>query len=243
VNPGPRLTRATTQTMSIGELIVALRPEFPDLSISKIRYLEAEGLIEPSRTPSGYRRFTHADVARLRYVLTAQRDQYLPLRVIKDNLEAMDRGEASASASTGTVVQLAPNPPSLSDALADDADDVVRLTRAELLEQSGIDAAVLEELESFGFISGRTGPTPYDRDSLMVASLMRELTAYGLEPRHLRTVKTAADREIGLVQQVVTPLLRRGGPDARARAEEAARELASLSVRLHAALVMAGLRR
>jgi DNA-binding transcriptional MerR regulator len=250
MTPGPRMSRATPartpQTMSIGELIVALRPEFPDVSISKIRYLEAEGLIEPSRTSSGYRRFTPADVARLRYVLTAQRDQYLPLRVIKDHLAAMDRGELPAPGA-GAVVRLAPNPASLGDTLESEsqvaADDVVRLTRADLLEQSGIDSALLDELESFGFLSRRTGPTPYDRDALMVASLVRELTTYGVEPRHLRAVKTAADREIGLVQQVVAPLLRRGGPDARARADEAARDLASLAVRLHAALVMAGLRR
>jgi DNA-binding transcriptional MerR regulator len=233
--------------MSIGELIEALRPDFPDLSISKIRYLEAEGLIEPSRTPSGYRRFTHADVARLRFVLTAQRDQYLPLRVIKDTLAAMDRGEAPSPypgyPAGGGVVRLAPTTEPLGEALEDDADDIVRLSRADLLEQAGIDSGLLDQLESFGFISRRTGPAPYDRDALMVASLVRELTVYGLEPRHLRTVKTAADREIGLVQQVVTPLLRRGGPDARARAEDAARDLASLSVRLHAALVMAGLRR
>jgi DNA-binding transcriptional MerR regulator len=243
VSPGPGLTRAT-QTMSIGELIVALRPDFPDVSISKIRYLEAEGLIEPSRTTSGYRRFGHADVARLRYVLTAQRDHYLPLRVIKDNLAALDRGETPpAYPGHGTVIRLAPSVQPLGEQPGADSDDVTRLRRDELLEQSGIDAALLADLESFGFISRRTGPAPYDRDALMVASLVRELTSYGLEPRHLRAVKTAADREIGLVQQVVTPLLRRGGPDARARAEEAARDLASLSLRLHAALVMAGLRR
>lgn len=230
--------------MSIGELIEALRPDFPDVSISKIRYLEAEGLIEPSRTPAGYRRFTHSDIARLRYVLTAQRDQYLPLRVIKDNLAAMDRGKVpSGYPGRGGVLRLAPSAEPLDDELTDDPDDVVRLTRAELLDQAGIESGLLDELESFGFISRRMGPAPYDRDALMVASLVRELGAYGLEPRHLRAVRTAADREIGLVQQVVTPLLRRGGPDARARAEDAARELASLSVRLHAALVMAGLRR
>lgn len=244
---GAASSRGAAQTMSIGELIVALRTDFPDVSISKIRYLEAEGLVEPERTPAGYRRFRHGDVSRLRYVLTAQRDHYLPLRVIKDNLAALDRGDspqgpAVAASHVGRVT--------VRGGLADtDLDGVVRqdeptrLDRASLLERSGIDAALLEELESYGFVVRRSGPVPYDRDALMVASLVRELTAYGLEPRHLRAVKTAADREIGLVQQVVTPLVRRGGPDARARAEEVARELASLSVRLHAALVMAGLRR
>jgi len=243
--------------MSIGEVIVALRPDFPDLSISKIRYLEAEGLVEPERTTSGYRRFRHTDLARLRYVLTAQRDHYLPLRVIKEHLAAVDRGEAppavaglsraAAALSTVSVVGVgadaAAEPGARGRQGAGRGVESVRLTRGELLEQSGVDADLLENLESFGFISLRTGPAPYDGDALMVASLVGELTSYGLEPRHLRAVKTAADREIGLVQQVVTPLLRRGGPDARARAEEVARDLASLSVRLHAALVMAGLRR
>jgi DNA-binding transcriptional MerR regulator len=242
--------------MSIGELIAMLRADFPDVSISKIRYLEAEGLVEPERTPAGYRRFRHRDVVRLRYVLTAQRDHYLPLRVIKDNLEVLDRGGvpggpaiAPLGLAAGGELDAVPLDGAAGDGAgrtggrAGELATDLRLHRDELLARSGVDGALLKELESYGFVVRRGGPAPYDRDALIVASLVGELTAYGLEPRHLRAVKTAADRELGLVAQVVDPIVRRGGPDARGQAEEVARELASLSVRLHAALVMAGLRR
>ncbi len=227
--------------LSIGEVLGKLRSDFPDVTISKIRFLEAEGLIEPQRTPSGYRKFSAIDLERLRYVLAAQRDQYLPLRVIKENLDAMDRGLTPAAVSGG---QPTPRLASVDGDLTASHfahESELRLSRAELLQSSELEDAALKELESFGLISikGRY----YDADALTVARAVAEIAAFGIEPRHLRSFKSAADREVGLVEQVITPLLRQRGSDAKARAEEVANELASLSVRLHAALVRAGLHR
>lgn len=222
-----------------------LRADFPDVTISKIRFLEAEGLVEPERTSAGYRKFSHADVQRLRYVLTAQRDHYLPLRVIKEHLDALDRGlEPADHTRSGPRVPQSlvsaeglPGP----EAFAKDRNDV-RLSRKELLEAAELDDATLRELEQFQLVSTRAGTNHYDGTALVVAKTVGEMAHFGIEPRHLRAFKAAADREVGLVEQVVTPLVRQRNPEARARAEEAARELASLSVRLHAALVKAGLR-
>ncbi len=227
--------------LSIGEVLSKLRGDFPDITISKIRFLESEGLIDPQRTPSGYRKFTNVDLERLRYVLQAQRDQYLPLRVIKENLDALDRGLEPAATPGGLAVprlatvdgEFAPA------AFAQESD--LRLSREELLQASGLDDSQLTELESFGLVAIRG--RHYDGDSLAVARAVAEIAAFGIEPRHLRSFKSAADREVGLVEQVITPLLRQKGADAKARAEEVQRELASLSVRLHAALVRAGLQR
>jgi DNA-binding transcriptional MerR regulator len=236
---------ASRSFLSIGEVLSQLRADFPDVTISKIRFLESEGLVEPERTSAGYRKFSHADVQRLRYVLTAQRDHYLPLRVIKDHLEALDRGlEPAAHPSTGPRVPMTlvsseglPGP----EAFGKDATDI-RLSRRELLESAELDEASLDQLEQYGLVSTRTGGTHYDGTSLSIARTVAEMARFGIEPRHLRAFKAAADREVGLVEQVVTPLVRQRGPEARARAEEVARELAALSVRLHAALVKAGLR-
>ena len=231
-------------TMSIGEVLGALRPEFPDVTISKIRFLEAEGLIEPERTPSGYRKFSHDDVARLRYVLAAQRDNYLPLRVIKAHLEAIDRGLEPPAASGGgpqvpralTVADGLPGP----DAFARESTEL-RLSRDELIDAAGIDGDQVAMLEQYGLVAARPGGF-YDGDALVIAKTVAEMSRFGLEPRHLRAFRAAADREVGLVEQVVAPLVRQRNPEARGRAEEVARELGALSVRLHAMLVKSGLR-
>jgi DNA-binding transcriptional MerR regulator len=231
--------------MSIGEVLGQLRGEFPDVTISKIRFLEAEGLIEPARTASGYRKFSRDDVGRLRYVLAAQRDNYLPLRVIKSHLEAIDRGLQPAVAGQG-----GPRIPARSSDDADGlpkADDFLpepselRLSRDELMQAAGIAEDQLSQIESFGLISQRPGGH-YDGDALVIAKTVAQMSQFGLEPRHLRAFRTTAERELGLVEQVVAPLVRQRNPEARGRADEVARELASLSVRLHATLVRAGLR-
>ena len=220
------------QTVSIGEVLAQLRPDFPDVTISKIRFLESEGLIEPQRSPSGYRRFSHDDVARLRYVLTVQRDNYLPLRVIKEQLERLDDGmELSFRGRPGA-------PHSLGSA-RDPSE--VRLSRSALLEAADISDDLLTELESYGLVTAR-GAT-FDADALLVARTAGELAAHGLEPRHLRTIRSAAEREVDLVEQLVAPLLRQRGAEARGRGEETAREVARLTSRLHAAIVDAQLRR
>ena len=230
--------------MSIGEVLGQLRPDFPDITISKIRFLEAEGLIEPERTASGYRKFSREDVSRLRYVLSAQRDHYLPLRVIKEHLDAIDRGlEPPALGGGGPKVPRAlvaaeglPD----ADAFLPDVSEI-RLSRNELLTAAGLQPEQLEQLEQYGLVAPRSGGSHYDGDALVVAKTVAEMARFGIEARHLRSFKTAAEREIGLVEQVVTPLVRQRNPEARARADEVARELAALSVKLHATLVRAGL--
>ena len=227
--------------LSIGEVLSKLRGEFPDVTISKIRFLEAEGLIDPQRTPSGYRKFTSVDLDRLRYVLAAQRDQYLPLRVIQENLDALDRGLTPASTpGSAAAPRLATVDGEFAPQHFGEASEL-RLSRVELLQSSGLTEDQLTEIEGFGLITmkGRY----YDADSLAVARAVSEMAAFGIEARHLRSFKSAADREVGLVEQVITPLVRQKSSEAKARAEEVQNELAAISVRLHAALVRAGLHR
>ncbi len=234
-------------SLSIGEVLGQLRPEFPDITISKIRFLEAEGLIHPERTPSGYRKFSSGDVARLRFVLAEQRDHYLPLRVIKEHLDAIDRGLEPPERGPGTATRRGPRTLSVAEGLPgpeafrpEPAE--VRLSRDELLAEAGLEPEQLDQLEQFGLLARRGKGGTYDGDALTVASCVAEMARYGIEARHLRAYRTAADREIGLFEQVVTPLMRQRNPEARGRAEEAVRELAALSVRLHATLVKTGLR-
>jgi DNA-binding transcriptional MerR regulator len=230
--------------MNIGEVLDRLRPDFPGITIPKIRFLEDKGLIKPERTPAGYRKFTAEDVERLRYILTMQRDHYLPLRVIGEHLDAIDRGleppPIEAVVPTVPKVALAadglPSPESFARA------DNVRLSRKELIKIAEVSESLLDQLEQYGLIVPRAGTGHYDTDALVIAKSARELADFGFEPRHLRAFKTSADREIGLVDQVVAPLRRGRDASARARAEEAVSEIAALSVRLHATLVKTGLR-
>lgn len=230
--------------MSIGELLGQLRGEFSDITVSKIRFLEAEGLVEPDRTASGYRKFSRDDLARLRYVLAAQRDHYLPLRVIKEHLAALDRGleppdTALAAPRAPRALFSADGAPTGEDFAADASH--VQLSRDELLAESGLDADQLRQVEQYGLLAkSHTGY--YDGDALVVAVTVAAMAEYGLEARHLRAFRTGADREVGLFEQVVAPVAHQRGPDARARADETVRELAALSVRLHATLVKIGLR-
>jgi DNA-binding transcriptional MerR regulator len=221
-------------TMSIGAVLDVLRPEFPDVTISKIRFLEEQGLVEPDRTPSGYRKFGHDDLERLRFVLAVQRDHYLPLRVIRDHLDAVDAGLDPPPLPGAPRVPRLVKPAAEAPATA--------LTRAELADAAGGGPALLEELESYGLVTPAADGT-YDADALAVVRAAAGLAQFGIEPRHLRPFRTAADREAGLVEQVVAPLRRQRGPEAAGRAEETAREVAALCVRLHAALVSIALNR
>ena len=231
--------------MSIGEVLSLLRPEFPEISISKIRFLEGEGLLEPERTPSGYRKFSQRDLERLRYVLTSQREHYLPLKVIREHLDAIDRGleppAVPGSEPQVPRVVLAGDGYPTAESFQPDGSEL-RLSRAELLAAADIDEALLEQLEAYGLVRSRSGSAHFDGDALAIAKTAGELAAFGLEPRHLRAFKTAADREMGLVEQVVAPLRRGRDAGAQARAEESVRQMAALSVRLHASLIRSGLR-
>ncbi|MGH3671089.1 MAG: transcriptional regulator FtsR [Pseudonocardiaceae bacterium] len=224
-------------------MLAQLRVDFPDVTISKIRFLESEGLIQPDRTAAGYRQFSASDVERLRYVLSAQRDHYLPLRVIKEHLDAVDRGSAPRwPPTTRSLVNRCPEvgPGSGGTEVLDTAAPA-RMTQEEFLSAAGISRQALTELEQFGLV--RPGPAGfYDADAVLVAKTARAMTDFGLEARHLRAFRASADREVGLLAQIVTPVSLQRDPDARARAEEVVRELAVLSLRLHAQLVKIGLR-
>jgi DNA-binding transcriptional MerR regulator len=217
--------------MSIGEVLAHLRTEFPDTTISKLRFLEAEGLVDPERTASGYRKYSWNDVARLRFVLTAQRDQYLPLRVIREQLDRMDE-QPSAPARPALVA--------VGSEKASDPSDT-RVPREDVIERTGVPPALLDELEQIGLVTAKP-PGWYDGDAVLIVEAVVGLTRYGLEARHLRAFRAAADREVGLFTQLLAPLVRQTDPAARARAGETARELQALSQKLHAALVRAGLR-
>ncbi|MEU0039332.1 MULTISPECIES: MerR family transcriptional regulator [unclassified Streptomyces] len=226
---------ADSGLMSIGAVLNALRDEFPEVTISKIRFLESEGLIEPRRTPSGYRKFSADDVERLGHVLRMQRDHYLPLKVIREHLDALERGEPVRLPSLGRQrdggdAEL-PEP---------DAPTAVRVGRSELLAAAEIGEQELQEWESYGLIAPLAEGT-YDAEAVTVAALVVELGRFGIEPRHLRAMKAAAERDAGLVDQVVAPLRRHRNPQTRAHAEARTKELAGLTVRLHAALVQTAL--
>ncbi|MEV6263000.1 MerR family transcriptional regulator [Streptomyces sp. NPDC051784] len=225
------------RAMSIGTVLLQLRDEFPEVTISKIRFLEAEGLIEPERTPSGYRKFSPADVERLAQVLRMQRDHYLPLKVIREHLEALARGEQAVLPSAGGRGD---SGDTRWDQEAGTA-TAARIGRSELLAATEATEEQLDEWEAYGLLVPASGGS-YDADAVTIARLVCDLGRFGLEPRHLRSVKAAADREAGLVEQIVAPLRRHRNPQTRAHAEATAKELADLSVRLHAALVQSALK-
>jgi DNA-binding transcriptional MerR regulator len=231
--------------LNIGEVLDRLRPDFPGITIPKIRFLEDKGLVKPDRTPSGYRKFSVEDIDRLRYVLRMQRDHYLPLRVIGEHLEAIDRGlePPPIEPVVPTVPTVALAADGLPSAESFARRDQVRLSRKELLKIAEISEDLLAQLEQFGLITARAGTGHYDTDALVIATTARGLAEFGFEPRHLRAFKTSADREVGLVEQVVAPHKRGRDTAAQARAEETVSEIAALSVRLHATLVKAGLHR
>ncbi|MEV6205018.1 MerR family transcriptional regulator [Streptomyces sp. NPDC051771] len=238
---GSGTATAGDRLVSIGTVLNQLRDEFPEVTISKIRFLEAEGLVEPRRTASGYRKFSPEDVERLAAVLRMQRDHYLPLKVIREHLDALARGEQVKLPAPGRRRDLLDG---LLDGPVDEEDGArptaARLGRAELAAAAGVTDADLTEWESYGLlVEGEGGG--YDAESVTVARIVADLGRFGLEPRHLRAVKASADREAGLIEQVVAPLRRHRNPQTRAHAEETAADLAQLSVRLHAALVQTAL--
>ena len=239
----------TSRRFGIGDVIAALKPDFPDVTISKIRFLESEGLVAPQRTSSGYRKFSAADVERLRFILTAQRDHYLPLKVIRKHLGSADRrGESPGPIKSGdtksrtrpSAVESSSTPDGFSATVFDAAGVDGRMSRAELLEAAGLKESQLAALESYGLVSSRGG-SQFDATAVLIAQTVNDMMAFGIEPRHLRSFKLAADREVDLMAQVMTPMLKSRADDSRNRAQEKIRDLAALSIRLHTALVKSGL--
>jgi DNA-binding transcriptional MerR regulator len=271
--------------LSIGDVLSLLKEEFPDVTISKIRFLESQGLLDPERTPSGYRKFYPPDVERLRWILQQQKEHFLPLKVIKDRLEpggGTEEAQAGAAGTSTASIAVAPDssgtgpegtgvPLTPPDAVPEEARapvavqspgptvvrpvrsspraiptdaDQLSLTLDELLESSGLDGAELRELERFGLIAGRTvaGTVYYDGDAAAVAQLAGELGRYGVEARHLRMYKTAAEREAGFFEQIVTPLLKQRNPRSRQEAVDTVYVLSALGERLRRALLRMALR-
>jgi DNA-binding transcriptional MerR regulator len=301
-----------------------LRAEFPDITISKIRFLESQGLVSPQRSPSGYRKFYDEDIERLRYVLVQQREHFLPLKVIRDRLNGEESpeegGEAPASSERAVAVadleietkvasngstshsaavvepkalraarepvaaskeparatRVAAKEPSMSDVVsalqegpsvakpahapsaarpapaADPVvdepsapDDAETLTAEELALKLGVEESYIDSLVEFGVITPVTiaGLTCFDEGSASVARIAVKFSAYGVEPRHLRQFRISVEREVGLIDQIVSPLLRQRNPEARAKAAKNAKELAKLSRDMRATLVTEDLRK
>jgi DNA-binding transcriptional MerR regulator len=230
----------TRNYQSIGEVLVAVKTEFPDITISKIRFLESEGLITPERTPSGYRKFYSDDVDRLKSILRMQRDEYLPLKVIKERLARSDAGEdaegsepeVSAEEDGGTADGLAEAPTGL------------QMSLEEMSAASGVDRDRIKELESFGIVCthGPEGARYYDGEDYIVLSIVKDFLRHGIEPRHLTMYKHFADRESSFFEALVAPTLRQRNPDARRAATQTLTELSVTSRKFKQALLRTALR-
>jgi DNA-binding transcriptional MerR regulator len=231
--------------MNIGQVLELLSADFASVSIPKIRFLEEKGIVAPERTPSGYRKFSHADVERLRYALRLQRDHHQPLARIVEILDAIDRGLEPPPLVdlTPTVPEVALSADGLPSPESFRRTDDLRLSRKEVLKIAQIDDQLLAQLEDFGLVTSIRGTGHFDSDALVVCTTARELGAFGIEPRHLRAFKAAADREVGLVEQVVAPQRRSGDAASRGRTEDTVSQIAALSLKLHATLVKDGLKR
>jgi DNA-binding transcriptional MerR regulator len=243
-----------TTTHTIGEVLNQLRDEFDDITISKIRFLESEGLISPDRTESGYRKFTPADIDRLRYVLRAQRDRYLPLKVIREELDRRDAGlaplppeaaTAPAGAAAGSAVP--PPPGAVAPAVAAPAMDSLpshavsgdaHLDTEGLAAAADVDVADVAGLVEHGLLAG----PPYDSEAVEIATMAGRLLGGGLEVRHLRMYRQFAERELALAEQLIGHLLRQRNPDSRTRAGEQVDLLADAGAALHRALLVQRLR-
>ena len=229
--------------MTIGAVLSALAPDFPDVSVSKIRFLEAEGLLAPERTGSGYRTFSPDDLERLRYILTAQRDRFWPLKVIRESLDKLDRGlepEPEVLAPARPQVPAGATDPHLPTASELGRRGGLRLTDGELREAAGLDQPTFDALSTFGLLRPDSGGH-YGDGALAVARAAGALAAYGIEPRHLRPFRTAADREIGLVQQVVSPIRGRSRGTGGKVTHDPTPQILAECIALHTALVRAGL--
>ena len=205
------------KTMSIGEVLKLLTPDFPDITLSKIRYLESEGLVFPQRTSSGYRKYVNADVERLHYVLTTQKKTYMPLKQIKKQLDAMDSCSVipiTKAATAQTII----SPEEFRKPA------ITRLSDVEIAEKAGVELQFVIDLANVGII----GPDQsgfFTADDIQVVSTASALSEFGIDARHLKSVKNAASRQADLISQVVTPLVRSNKDGAREQAEEMSRQM------------------
>lgn len=211
--------------MSIGELLKLLQQEFPDLTISKIRFLESEGLLSPERTPSGYRKFSQADAQRLRFILKLQKEKYLPLKVIREKLNELESGKVRAGDLAGgdtEAFQVGEEISAYQDAT---------LPRENLPQALDIDLSFADTLEEYGLICSHKGDdgTYYEREDVKILRIAREFSRYGLEPRHMRMYENLTDREVMAFEQIILPSLKSKDPEARRRALEILQQLVNLS--------------
>ncbi|MBX9470448.1 MerR family transcriptional regulator [Microcella sp.] len=213
--------------LSIGQVLAKLSPEFPDLTPSKLRFLEERHLVSPSRTESGYRKFSAADVDRLRFILSMQRDHYLPLKVIRGYLDDIEAGRTPSLPAGGSV------PKSI---LATER----RYTRAELVREAGASPALLTDAVSASLIAAAD---TYGDDAVQVLRALVELQRSGIEPRHLRGFRAAAESELGLIESALIPVSRRNDPSSRAKAAELAREIAGQLEVVRSSLIRSALGR
>jgi DNA-binding transcriptional MerR regulator len=240
-NAGSQGSRSSTKSgsRSIGQVLSSLRGDFPDISISKIRFLETEGLISPERAPSGYRRYASADIERLRYVLSVQRDHYLPLKVIREHLDMMDRGMSPpAVESLRPIAMGSPQPSQLTGQQPTPPKQPLRLSRQDLLDASGLSEAALLDLERTQIVVPKRGTSHYGREALTLAIAAKKMAEYGIDGRHLRAFKMSADREVGLVEQAIAPHVRRAGGN-----KDVSGEVTQLVISFHAALVRTAMER
>jgi DNA-binding transcriptional MerR regulator len=230
----------TRNYQSIGEVLVAVKTEFPDITISKIRFLESEGLITPERTPSGYRKFYADDVDRLKSILRMQRDEYLPLKVIKERLARSDAGEEGEGMEVEAPVD---GDGAASEELAE-APTGLQMSLEEMSAATGVDRDRIKELESFGIVCahGPEGARYYDGDDYIVLSIVKDFLRHGIEPRHLTMYKHFADRESSFFEALVAPTLRQRNPDARRAATQTLTELSATSRKFKQALLRNALR-
>ena len=224
--------------LSIGEVLDQIRQEFPDVSISKIRFLESEGLINPRRTDSGYRMFFEDDLSRLRYILSLQKDHFLPLRVIRERLAEVD---SNGGVIPGLPVPQAPEPVAKGNGKKKPKSTGASLSRKELAAASGLTDAQLGELEEYGIVAP-TAAGNYDENALVVAKTARRFFDYGVQARHLKMYRQFADREAAFFEQIVTPVARRRDPAAQNEAGRSLNELADLSRLMREATLSATLR-
>jgi DNA-binding transcriptional MerR regulator len=224
---------ATRTYLSIGEVLVTLKTEFPDITISKIRFLEGEGLIDPERTPSGYRKISDRDVDRQRTVLRMQRDEYLPLKVIKERVAQADGEPAPPKRSDEASAEELALPPT-----------GLQMSEEELSVATGVDRVRIRELENYGILCTHrlNGDTFYDGDDYLVLSIAKDFFKYGIEPRHLTMYRHFAEREATFFESIVMPMLRQRNPDARRAASDSLADLAVLSRRFKQALLRSNLR-
>jgi DNA-binding transcriptional MerR regulator len=229
----------TRNYQSIGEVLVSVKTEFPDITISKIRFLESEGLIDPERTPSGYRKFYDKDVDRLKSILRMQRDEYLPLKVIKDRLLQQETGDGQGEALAGSENGAAEPDEELAEAPTG-----LQMSIEEMSAATGVERERIRELESFGLVTSH-GPESaryYDGDDYILLSIVKDFFRYGVEPRHLTMYKHFAERESSFFETIVLPQLRQRNPEARRAAANSLTDLARASRKLKQALLRTNLR-